>query len=749
MATIRRRIDGPQDFHEQKGGQAFRDTRSVPHQIAEILRSGFSSIGLVAIAGVAVTVPALTTAIVPLAVAYAGYVLTRPVTLPLRLPANAKGKDYGNPQPDPKRPGVEIPGKPSGDWLIGWDEVTAQQVWLSGNDMTMHAILPGSTGSGKTQFIYSLLCNALAQGGGFTIVDGKASNNLAFSVAAMARRWGREADLRFINMMVSAGDRKTNTWNPFSSVNAEGMTELLLTLFLPEDKKGGGGNSAHFRDRAEALIRGMSYVFVWVRDNLGIPIMSETIRTMFSDIVKLRDLYQDQIFTYYDADTAETRKVELPPEFDRTLLNPVRDYVTETGGFSNTKSVGDQDKVREQHSYVVGGFGKTFTQMSSTLGHIFRCNIGDVDFRDVIFNRRILVVLLPSLENHPDTNAALGKAVITALRYALAAALGTSIEGDYEDRVVNRASSSTVPYPLVLDEVGQFATRGIDAMMALGRELNISLLISFQEVGTLYATLGKDLTVPLLGNPKLKIFENIEDSGPTREWIEQSGGTMPVSVLPGFDSSNPLGVYADQQRADIRDVKRISWSDVQNLRQGQAIILFRGKRIYTRLFYAGIKPEGVNRVFPTVSAAPALEAPVSEEPATEADDVAQRLQEGRDRIEKGDLRPLTGVLGDLYQRLGVVLNTEGTPLQDAQELLNLLFPDETSAEDKPFAKLFETLVPPSAQLPRTTESLHPDLDRALLTELVTFETALGLDERAAVEAVTHALNLYARGKELA
>ena len=363
--------------------------------------------------------------------------------------------------------------------------------------------------------------------------------------------------------------------------------------------------------------------------------------------------------------------------------------------------------------------------------------------------RSILVVHLPSLENHPDTNAALGKAVITALRYALAAALGTSIEGEYQDRVVNRASSSKVPYPIVLDEVGQFATRGIDAMMALGREMNIFLLISFQEVGTLYATLGKDLTVPLLGNPKLKIFENIEDSGPTREWVEQSGGMMPVSVLPGFDSSNPLGVYADQQRADIRDVKRISWSDVQNLRQGQAIILFRGKRIYTRLFYAGIKPEGVNRVFPTVSAAPALETPISEEPATEADGVAQQLQEGRDRIEKADLRPLTGVLGDLYQRLGVVLNTEGTPLQDAQELLTLLFPDEPPADDKPFAKLFETLVPPSAQLPRTTEPLHPHLDKALLAELVAFETMLGQDERAAVETVTHALNLYARGKELA
>ena len=92
MATIRRRIDGPQDFHEQKGGLAFRDTRSVPHQVAEILRSGFSSIGLVAIAAVAVTVPALTTAIVPLAVAYLSLIHISEPTRPVcssRMPSSA------------------------------------------------------------------------------------------------------------------------------------------------------------------------------------------------------------------------------------------------------------------------------------------------------------------------------------------------------------------------------------------------------------------------------------------------------------------------------------------------------------------------------------------------------------------------------------------------------------------------------------------------------------------------------------
>lgn len=742
MALITRRIDGPKDFHEQKGGLSYRDTRSLSQHLGELLTTGVAAAGLIVLAVLTVVTPALTTLTFPAALAYAAYVLTRPVLLPIRLPADAPGKDYGNPVPDPKRPGVEIPGRPSGDWLLGWDEVTGQQVWLAGNDLTMHGIAPGATGSGKTQLIYSLLCNALAQGTGFTIVDGKASNNLPFTISAMARRWGQDANVRVINLMVSGGDRRTNTWNPFASVNAEGMTELLLTLFLPEESKGAGGNADFFRNRAESLIRGMAYIFVWVRDNAGIPVTSETIRTMFSDINVLRTLVKDRIFTYYDATTSKSATLPLDSvgaEFDPALLQPVNAYIMETGGFTEGKDVSQQDKVREQHSYVVGGFGKTFTQMSSTLGHVFNCDVGDIDFRDIIFNRRILVVLLPSLENHPDTNRALGKAVITALRYGLAAALGTSIEGEYEDLVVNRPSSSKTPYPIVLDEVGQFATRGIDSMMALGRELNIFLLISFQEVGTLYATLGRDLTVPLLGNPKLKIFMNIEDAGPTRQWVEESGGTMPVTVLPGYDNSSPLGLYADQQRADIREVKRVSWSDVQNLRQGQAIILFRGRRIYARLFYAGITPHGINRVFPTVALRTFASPPPS---SAEVETVRANLAAGKDLVDPDRLPTPSGTFLSLYTDLAAILGTNASPLEDATRLLKL-----GEEPNQPLLEaLYRNLVEPTGQMPESREPLDASIDPALFNELIVLEETFGMAKEAAGRAVTHALNLYARNR---
>ena len=751
MAVIQRRIDGPQDFHEQRGGIAYRDTRTVGVHLKEALTTGASAIGLVGMAATVFAAPALTTVIVPLALAYAGYVMTRPITMPLRLPADTRRKDYGNPVPDPKRLGVQRPGPAKGDWFLGWDDTTGQQIWLAGEDMTMHAVLPGATGSGKTQFIYSLLCNALAQGSGFTIVDAKGSNNLVFSVAALLQRWGMGANLRIINLIVSDGDRKTNTWNPFGSVNAEGMTELLLTLFLPEDENG-GGNSQHFKDRADALIRSMAHVFVWLRDHCGIPVTAETIRANFSDIQSLIDLTRSpdhsnaqRRFHFYNDTAGKIETIPLPPEFPAQLLNPVRAYVAETGGYSSEKGdASGQDKVREQHSYVVGGFARTFTQMTTTLRHIFQCAVPDIDFRDIIFNRRVLVVLIPSLENSTATNAALGKTIITALRYALAGALGTSLEGSYEDLVTNRPSASPTPYPIIIDEGGYIATRGLDVMMAQGRELNISLLLSFQEVGSFYATLGRDRSVPLLGNPKLKIIENLEDSGPTREWIEQTAGTMQVSVLPGYDTSAALGVYTDQTRADIREVKRVSWSDVQSLQQGQAIVLFRGKRIYTRLFYAGVKPSGVNRVFPMLSLArPSRTAPAITSGKAPDPDAAIRehLVAGDDIVTASRLPALPGSLGVVFDRLATIIEVQATPSEDVQELFGSGMPSVPAA---PYACLFQNLPTP---YPRRHDAavnlIDPEINRALFETMVAFEIRMGAPEAQARNAVATALNAAA------
>ena len=323
---------------------------------------------------------------------------------------------------------------------------------------------------------------------------------------------------------------------------------------------------------------------------------------------------------------------------------------------------------------------------------------------------------------------------ITAQRYALAPALGTSLEGDYVDLVVNRPSSAPTVYPIVHDEVGMFLTRGLDVMMAQARELNVGITISFQEVGTMYAALGKDRVVPLLGNPKLKIFGQIEDSAPTKEWLESTGGTMQVSVLPGYESSPTLGVYSGVDRADIREVKRISWSDVQSLRNGQAIILFRGKRIYTRLFYAGIKPAGYNRLHPLLT--------LHTVPAGRDHPIARAIRGGQDIPGRAAHPAPAASLEVIHDRMARIVDTDATVREDIHALFGAELP---RADTQPFAALFQSLgayTSPKTDLPVTM--LAPKGNVALYEAMVALE-ALNCDAQGQTRSrVASVLNTLAR-----
>ena len=56
---------------------------------------------------------------------------------------------------------------------------------MTAEDARQHIAIPGTTGAGKTTAIMSLLVNALAQGSGFVLVDGKADRDLFGKVFAL------------------------------------------------------------------------------------------------------------------------------------------------------------------------------------------------------------------------------------------------------------------------------------------------------------------------------------------------------------------------------------------------------------------------------------------------------------------------------------------------------------------------------------------------------------------------------------
>ena len=454
--------------------------------------------------------------------------------------------------------------------------------------------VPGTTGAGKTKALVSLCANSLAWGSGFIFVDGKADNRLYADVLALARMYGREDDVLALNFLVASGNKQSATFNPFAWGNADVIREILVSQIESNPNGGDKGSNHVFMARAVALLGALTPALVWMRDTKGVAIDIESIR-FATELESIVSLALHKKFRRRDPATGQAVLMDVP-DIHEHLLYPLQSYLGETGGYDKSLPVNKQksDEPAKQHSFVVMHFSATFTQLAVSLGHIFKCEIGDIDMRDVVLNRRILVVNLPTLENSGETTASLGRLVVSSLRNMMAQTLGADLEGDFAEIVENKPHLAPTPFPVVFDEVGYYVVPGMDKMLAMGRGLGFMFYLGFQEVAGLRARIG-DSMYSLLGNANLQILMRLQEGSETRKYVEQTAGDTNVTQASSFQA-NEFGVFRENMNADVRQVSRVNWTDLRSLIEGEAIVLLGKDRVYAKLFYAEIDANGPMRM---------------------------------------------------------------------------------------------------------------------------------------------------------
>ena len=585
-----RRTLGPEANVERVGADLYRETRSGFVQFRDFLKSSASG-GVLALAALAVAAePGTLDLLLPASALYAAWVLTRRVVLPLRLPKGARRLDYNHPHPKGRRPRMA-----AGILYLGRDFKTGQELWISNEDGRQHVAVPGTTGAGKTAALVSLCANALSWGSGFIFVDGKADNRLYADVLALARMYGREDDVLALNFLVASGNKDSATFNPFAWGNADVIREILVSQIEANPNGGDKGGNHVFMARAVALLGALTPALVWMRDTKGVPIDIESIR-FATELESIVSLAIDKRFRRRDAATGVVTEIPVGDEMDEALLYPLRSYLGETGGYDKSLPYNKQksDEPAKQHSFVVMHFSATFTQLAVSLGHIFKCEVGDIDMRDVVLNRRILVVNLPTLENSGETTASLGRLVVASLRNMMAQTLGADLEGDYAEIVENKPHLAPTPFPVVFDEVGYYVVPGMDKMLAMGRGLGFMFYLGFQEVAGLRQRIG-DAMYSLLGNANLQILMRLQEGSETRRYVEQTAGDTHVTQASSYQA-NEFGVFRESMSADVRQTSRVNWSDLRGLIEGEAVILLGKDRVYAKLFHAEIDAAGPLRM---------------------------------------------------------------------------------------------------------------------------------------------------------
>ena len=58
------------------------------------------------------------------------------------------------------------------------------------------------------------------------------------------------------------------------------------------------------------------------------------------------------------------------------------------------------------------------------------------------------------------------------------------------------------------------------------------------------------------------------------------------------------------RQADVRQVSRVNWRNLQSLIEGEAIMLFGGRRIYAKVFHANVDKAGPKPLVKRTALAP-------------------------------------------------------------------------------------------------------------------------------------------------
>lgn len=582
----------PDENHAVKNQDRFRDTRKMHQQLFATLKQVevaiFFSVALCIAPMIQAHAIWVTLILLPLII-FRSTMAEENITLPLKLPEDiGKLKDKHDNQPG-RRWSYEYA---RGTVLLGNQQLTNKELWLTGGDLLTHALVIGTTGAGKTVALLGLAAvSAFCRGGGLIYIDAKAGPDLLYELSALARIFGREDDLRVINYSLAGTSTQlrnykklSNTTSPF----AHGTDSQMVTT-LTDTMPSGGEANQFFTQRAIACLKILAPAMCELRDMGVLTIRPSTI-TEFMSVRKFMELAQNKVII----DGEERVGIEIR----ENTRKPIETFLKQLA-VDFDKSPQDQDpKVLEQFSYAEGYFSLTMANFSGTFGHIYEHTaLAEADFVDVVLHNRILLVAIPAMQQSSEEISSLGKIVLAALKVALSQGLGGDNAGDYADTIEALPVDQRVPTVTIIDEYPAIVVDGFATAATQGRSVGMVCVFSGQDFPGFVGSNSKEAD-QIFGSTRLKILLATEDAGTTLQKFQELAGKHAVAEGHGWERSEGfMDAYRSNVGASIHEVDRIDIKEINEQDKGEAHVFYRGQVVRSNMFFSDVKSSHIKDNF--------------------------------------------------------------------------------------------------------------------------------------------------------
>jgi Type IV secretory pathway, VirD4 components len=432
-----------------------------------------------------------------------------------------------------------------------------REIWLDNNTLRQHILVSGTTGSGKTEALLGMFSNAFAWGSGGVYVDGKGDVSIYAKMYALAEHYGRLNDLYVLNFMtrseVAGAYMQTHRFNPFAKGSSDYLTSLITRLVPPEDYD--KADKYGWRGKATAMFTGLMRALCWLRDHRG-------------EAIDAAVLYRSINLNNF-IDLAYSEHYSFLPE---PIRKSIRGYLSILPSFREELGYEQAQTTKDEHGFLEMQFAKIFGEMAHSYGHIFCAGTSDIDFNDILWNRRFLCVMLPALEKSRDTISLLGRIILAGLQQALCAPLN---EGGSANVV------GGVPFISVFDDVSYYMVDGLDLFVAQARSMNVGVVFSCGDMTSLSkvssATVGN-----IASCVSTKIIMRTCGSNAEVNDIFFDVVSARDDVASGIDKL--IGVDA-RGGSPKNSVFRSPSNAVKHLREGDFVLISSGKLLLGRANY--------------------------------------------------------------------------------------------------------------------------------------------------------------------
>lgn len=421
----------------------------------------------------------------------------------------------------------------------------------------------------NTETLVSIAYNALAMGSGFFYIDPKGAPKLVAQIYNMSRYLGRDHDFSAMSYSMQQKNKNprhprkvANTNNPFAQGSSDALSQLLVALIPPAE-----GSNAVFANKAQSCIIALMRGLVELRDIGEIELSINTVREHMN--------------------ASKYVELGMDPRLSPATRAAVQGFLRSANWAGPEQEVDKQRAFQEQFGYAISYFSLAMANLTDTYGHIYLNDFGEVDMFDVIRNRRILVVILPSLEMAPEQLKSVGQITLSAVRNSCAVGLGDKLVGEIADVLGALPVDSPTPFLSITDEYAAIPTPGYAEVLTQGRGLGISAIVASQDFGGIKGGDEKGAK-QIVANTKVKLAMKMEDSEDTWQLFKNIAAEGSVSKLERYSMDQNLGLSykEDHQSISSSPVARLNIRDLQSQIEGEFHAFFNGDIVRGRSFYA-------------------------------------------------------------------------------------------------------------------------------------------------------------------